>query len=77
MPEDTINKTQSFASRNDETVDENGQFSKPGDLVVESGEYKCEKCEYEEDFTAGEEFTECECLESRGWELVQSDADSE
>ena len=78
MPnEDTFVKSQELAEGGDPFAEEQEEdYPKAGDLVLEQGEYACADCGYVEYFSAGEEFPDCDCLGEKGWIISESDADS-
>ena len=78
MRKDTFQKTEELIGGNSfDVATDDDAYSKPGDLVIETGGYRCATCEDIEHYSAGEVFTECSCNEPLGWILAESEADAE
>lgn len=80
MLEDTFLKSKQFIRGDDSIVDEESDEEEglpPGELVLESGEYRCGFCGETEFYGAGEELLECGCTGDKGWLLMESEADTE
>ena len=80
MLEDTFIKSQQFVRGNADGIEEDDDEEEglpPGELVLESGEYRCGFCGETEFYGAGEELLECGCTGDKGWHLVESEADAE